>query len=36
MQIIGDYFKEEIIYQLASFIEKELNLKLDPRGDIKC
>ena len=36
MQIIGDYFKEENIYQLASFIEKELNLDLDPRGDKKC
>ena len=27
LQIIGNYFKEETIYQLASFIEKELNLK---------
>lgn len=36
MQIIGNYFKEEVIYQLASFIEKELNLEMDPRGDKKC
>lgn len=28
MQIIGNYFKEDVIYQLASFIEKELNLDL--------
>ena len=28
MQIIGNYFKEEVIYQLASFIEKELSLDL--------
>ena len=28
MQIIGDYFKEEVIYKLASFIEKELSLDL--------
>ena len=28
LQIIGDYFKEEVIYELASFIEKELNLEL--------
>ena len=33
MHIIGNYFKEEVIYQLGSFIEKELNLNLDPRGD---
>ena len=36
LQIIGNYFKEETIYQLASFIEKELNLKIDPRGDKSC
>lgn len=36
LQIIGNYFKEETIYQLASFIEKELNLKIDPRGDKTC
>ncbi len=28
LQIIGNYFKEEVIYELASFIEKELNLDL--------
>lgn len=28
LQIIGDYFKEDVIYQLASFLEKELNLDL--------
>ena len=33
MHIIGNYFKEDVIYQLGSFIEKELNLNLDPRGD---
>lgn len=33
MHIIGNYFKEDVIYQLASYIEKELNLCLDPRGD---
>lgn len=33
MHIIGNYFKEDVIYKLASFIEKELNLNLDPRGD---
>lgn len=33
MHIIGNYFKEEVIYKLGSFIEKELNLDLDPRGD---
>lgn len=33
MHIIGNYFKEDVIYQLGSFIEKELNLNLEPRGD---
>lgn len=33
MHIIGNYFKEDVIYQLGSYIEKELNLNLDPRGD---
>jgi len=28
LQIIGDYFKEEVIYELASFLEKELALDL--------
>ena len=28
MQIIGNYFNEEIIYKLASFLEKELSLAL--------
>lgn len=28
MQIIGNYFKEEVIYQLAAFIERELSLDL--------
>ena len=32
MQIIGDKFNETTIYQLASFIEKELNLNLVPGG----
>ena len=34
MQIIGDSFEEAKVYQLASFLEKELNLELNPnRGD---
>jgi len=33
MHIIGNYFEEAKIYQLASYIENKLNLKLDPRGD---
>lgn len=33
MHIIGNYFKEDEIYRLASYIEKELNLDLNPRGD---
>lgn len=32
MHIIGNYFEEGKIYQLASFIEKELNLDLVPEG----
>lgn len=32
MQIIGNYFQEDVIYKLASFIEKELDL----RGDKQC
>ncbi len=31
MQIIGPAFSETKIYQLASFIEKELNLQLNPK-----
>lgn len=34
MQIIANRWNEKTIYQLASFIEKELNLNLDPRGEI--
>ena len=34
MQIIGDYYNEDKIYCLASYIEKELNLNLKPGGDI--
>ena len=33
MHIIGDYFKEDKIYWLASFIEKELNLDMTPKGE---
>lgn len=33
LHIIGDSFEEAKMYKLASFIEKELNLDLDPRGD---
>lgn len=32
MQIIGKDFDEATIYKLASFIEKELNLELNPKG----
>lgn len=32
MQIIGDSFEEAKIYKLASFIEKKLNLDLNPNG----
>lgn len=35
MQIIGDSFEEAKIYKLASFLEKELNLNLDPNGGEK-
>lgn len=31
MQIIGNSFEEAKVYQLASFLEKELNLDLNPR-----
>ncbi|MBQ8234376.1 MAG: Asp-tRNA(Asn)/Glu-tRNA(Gln) amidotransferase subunit GatA, partial [Bacilli bacterium] len=34
MQIIGDYYNEDKIYCLASYLEKELNLNLKPGGDI--
>ena len=33
MQIIGNKWDEKTIYKLASFIEKELNLNLNPGGD---
>lgn len=33
MHIIGNDFEEAVIYKLASFIEKELNLDLTPGGD---
>ena len=32
MQIIGKRFDEAIIYKLAAFIEKKLNLSLNPKG----
>lgn len=35
MQIIGNSFEEAKIYQLASYIEKKLNLNLDPNGGEK-
>ena len=35
MQIIGNSFEEAKIYKLASFIEKELNLDLNPNGGEK-
>mgnify|MGYP004500661103 FL=1 len=33
MHIIGNYFDEAKMYQLASFIEKKLNLNLTPGGE---
>ena len=33
MQIIGNKWDEKTIYKLASFIERELNLNLNPGGD---
>lgn len=35
MQIIADSFEEAKIYKLASYLEKELNLDLDPNGGEK-
>lgn len=35
MQIIGSKFDEATIYKLASFIEKQLNLDLDPKEVLK-
>jgi len=32
MHIIGNYFEEDKIYWLASFIEKTLNLDTNPKG----
>lgn len=31
MHIIGNYFKEDVIYKLAAYIENELKLDMDPR-----
>lgn len=36
MHIISSYFMEEKIYMLASYIEKELKLDLDPKGGRTC
>ncbi len=33
LHIIGKSFDEARMYQFASFLEKELNLKLDPKGE---
>lgn len=33
LHIIGNAFDEKTIYKLASFIEKELDLNLDPKGE---
>ena len=33
---LGNYYKEDVIYKLASFIEKELNLDLNPGGVESC
>ena len=32
LHIIGNAFEEAKMYQLGSFIEKELNLELNPNG----
>ena len=34
MQIIGNRFDEAVVYKLGYFLEKKLNLNLDPRRDI--
>ena len=36
MQIIASHFEEAKIYQLASFIEKELQLDMNPEGGSTC
>ena len=36
LHIIANSFAEETIYKLASFIEKELNLDLNPKGGKVC
>lgn len=36
MHIIAPYFKEDAIYTLASYIERELKLDLNPRGGKTC
>ena len=36
LHIIGDAFEEAKMYQLGSFIEKELNLELNPNGGDDC
>lgn len=36
MQIIGNYFDESRIYQLASYLEDILKLELDPKGGKLC
>lgn len=36
MHIIASHFEEEKIYQLASYIEKELNLNLNPKEGKTC
>ncbi len=33
LHIIGDSFEEAKMYKFASYLEKKLNLNLDPRGD---
>ncbi|MDD3392561.1 MAG: Asp-tRNA(Asn)/Glu-tRNA(Gln) amidotransferase subunit GatA [Bacilli bacterium] len=36
LHIVGNYYDEGAIYKLASYIEKELDLSLNPGGDDLC
>jgi Asp-tRNA(Asn)/Glu-tRNA(Gln) amidotransferase A subunit family amidase len=36
LQIIGNYFKEDVIYQLAAYIEDKVKLDFNPKGGMTC